>query len=406
VNPALERLPDYPFARLRALLAGLEPPAGVEPVTMSIGEPQHPMPAFAAEILARHAGEWNRYPPIGGTEAWRQATVRWLVRRFGLPDSMIDPGRMVAPLSGTREGLFRVAQLLTEGETAGRNLRPAIALPDPYYAPYGGAAVMAGAEPVFLPAAAATGFLPDLDALEADAPLLERLVLLYVCNPSNPQGALADAGYLDRLLGLARRHGFVVAADECYAEIYDSNPPVSILEAAARSGGSLANLLVFHSLSKRSNAAGLRSGFLVGDPALVAGYLKIANHAAASVPLPIQAASAALWDDDAHVVENRALYRLKFDAAAQALAGGFGFRRPPGGFFLWLDVGDGEAAARRLWVEAGLRTLPGAYLSSGRDPAVGGRYLRVAVVHETAIVASALGRFRAVLSETSLESAA
>lgn len=406
MNPALERLPDYPFARLRALLAGLEPPAGVEPVLMSVGEPQHPMPAFAGEILARHVGEWNRYPPLGGTEALRAAAARWLVRRFALPEGMIDPGRMIAPLSGTREGLFRVAQLMTDGQTPGRNLRPAIALPDPYYAPYGGGAVLAGAEPVFLPTSAATGFLPDLDALAADAALLERLVLLYVCNPSNPQGALADGPYLDRLLALARRHGFVVAADECYAEIYDTTRPVSILEAAARDGGALANLLVFHSLSKRSNAAGLRSGFLVGDPRLVAGYQKIANYAAASIPLPIQAASAALWDDDAHVVENRALYCAKFDAAEQRLAGRFGFRRPPGGFFLWLDVGNGEAAARRLWAEAGLRTLPGAYLSSTGDAAVGGRYLRVAVVHETATVAAALDRLSAVLTREPLESAA
>lgn len=406
MNPALERLPDYPFARLRTLLGGLAPPAGVEPVTMSVGEPQHPMPSFANEILARHGGEWNRYPPPGGTDAFKAAAVRWLTRRFGLPDSMIDPAGMIAPLSGTREGLFRVAQLMTEGETSGRNLRPAIALPDPYYAPYGGGAVLAGAEPVFLPTSAATGFLPDLDALAADTALLERLVLLYVCNPSNPQGALAGGPYLDRLLGLARRHGFVLAADECYAEIYDATPPVSILESAARAGGSLANLLVFHSLSKRSNAAGLRSGFLVGDARLVAGYLKIANYAAASMPLPIQAASAALWDDDGHVVANRALYRAKFDVAEGLLADRFGFRRPPGGFFLWLDVGDGEAAARRLWAEAGLRTLPGAYLSSTGDAAVGGRYLRVAIVHETATVAAALGRLSAVLTHEPMESAA
>jgi len=405
LNEALERLADYPFARLASLLAGVTPPEGLAPLAMSVGEPQHAPPAFLAEILAANADSWNRYPGIAGTPVFRESCAAWLQRRFSLPAGMVDPTHIL-PLSGTREALFLAAQLAVD-HRPGANQVPAVALPDPFYAPYEGAATMAGAEPVFLPAGPATGFLPDLDALEADAPLLARLKLLYLCNPTNPQGAVASRAYLDRAIGLARAHGFILAADECYAEIYDQTPPVGVLEvAAARDGGSLDNLLVFHSLSKRSNAAGLRSGFVAGDPALVAAFLRLRNHSAAGMPLPIQAASAALWADDAHVVANRALYRAKFDAAEAALGGRFGFRRPEGGFFLWLDVGDGEAAARRLWAEAAIRTLPGGYIAHSAQPEIGQRYLRIAVVHDSETVGRALTRLGEILSQSQSGAAA
>ncbi len=391
MNPALERLADYPFARLRTLLADIQPPLGVTPLALSVGEPQHPLPAFAVEVMARHGDAWNRYPPIGGSDALREAAAGWLCRRFGLPPALVDPGGAVLPLSGTREGLFRVAQIAVGPG------RDAVALPDPFYAPYEGAAIMAGAEPVLLPATEATGHLPDLDVLEADRALLDRLALFYLCSPSNPQGAVADRPYLDRLLRLARRHGFVLAADECYADLYDAAPPPSLLEAAAADGGALDGVLVFHSLSKRSNGAGLRSGFVAGDPRLIAALSRLASHAAAGMPVPIQAASAALWADDAHAEANRALYRAKFDAAEAALAGVLGFRRPAGGFFLWLETGDGEAAARRLWHEAGLRVLPGAYLSRAADPAVARGRIRVAAVHDAVTVGRAAGRIREIL---------
>lgn len=398
LNEALERLADYPFARLATLLSAATPPAGVPPLAMSVGEPQHAPPAFLAEILAAHAGSWNRYPPVGGTPEFREACAAWLQRRFSLPAGMVDPAHIL-PVSGTREALFLVAELVVDHQRPGANQVPAVALPDPFYAPYEGAAVMAGAEPVFLPAGPATGFLPDLDALAADAALLARLRLLYLCTPTNPQGAVASRDYLDRAIGLARTHGFVLVADECYAEIYDREPPVGVLEvAAARDGRSLDNILVFHSLSKRSNAAGLRSGFVAGDPGLIAAFSRLRSHSAAGMPLPIQAASAALWADDAHVAANRDLYRAKFDAAEAALAGRFGFRRPEGGFFLWLDVGDGEAAARRLWAEAGIRTLPGAYITRLPQPEIGRRWLRVALVHDTETVARASALLGDVLS--------
>ncbi|NBC32555.1 MAG: aminotransferase class I/II-fold pyridoxal phosphate-dependent enzyme [Alphaproteobacteria bacterium] len=388
----LARLSDYPFARLRALLDGLDPPDPEAAVTLSIGDPQHALPPLALEALAANGHLWNRYPPLQGTEAFRQAAVQWLGSRFGLPAGLVDPDTAILPVSGTREALFMLAQLVAPREKAGSV--PAVCLPNPFYAVYEGAAVMAGGQPVFLDAFSETGFLPDLDALEARPGLLNRLALLYLCNPANPQGAIADRAYLARLLGLARHHGFVLAVDECYADIYDGEPPPSALEIA---GGSLDRLVVFHSLSKRSNAAGLRAGFLAGDPAIVRAFLRLRAYSAAGMPLPVQAAAVALWGDETHVVENRVLYRAKIDSAAAAFGGRLGFYRPPGGFFLWLDVGDGEAAARTLWTEAGLKVLPGAYLTRPDGDGVnrGRPYIRVALVHDTAVLDRALPRLAA-----------
>ena len=394
INLRLEELTNYPFARLRSLLDGIDPPAGTAPLAMSIGEPQHAAPDLIGEALAAHADDWNRYPPIAGTEDFRDAAAGWLERRFRLPSALVDRERGLLPASGTREALFLTAQLAVSPRRDG--VVPAVCLPNPFYAAYEGAAVMAGAEPVFLEATAATGFLPDLDSLTPE--LLDRTALFYFCSPSNPQGAVADVAYLQRLIGLARRHGFVLAIDECYAEIYDSVPPPGGLEAAAGiDGGALDNLLVFHSLSKRSSAAGLRSGFVAGDPALIADFARLRAFSAAGMPLPVLAASAALWRDDAHVEENRARYRAKFDLAEAALGDRDGYIRPAGGFFLWLDLGpggDGEAAARTLWRETGIKVLPGAYLTRPGADGInrGSRYIRIALVHDESVLATALPR--------------
>ena len=392
LNDRLMRLMDYPFARLAELVAALKTPDGVTPLALSVGEPQHAAPAMVDEVLHANRDSWNRYPPINGTERFREAVVNWLNRRYGLAPGLVDQDRGVLPVSGTREALFMTALLAVPQHRARQT--PAVLLPNPFYAPYQGAAVAAGAEPVFLDTEAATGYLPDLDALSPA--LLDRTALFYLCSPSNPQGTVADLDYLRRALGLARQHGFVLAVDECYAEIYGDAPPPGGLAAC---DGRVDNLLVFHSLSKRSNAAGLRSGFVAGDPGLIAAFRQLRSYGGAGMPLPIQAASAALWDDDDHVVENRRLYREKFDAAERVLAGRFGFYRPAGGFFLWLDVGDGEAAAKALWCNAGLRVLPGSYLSrrrpDGNDP--GHRYIRVALVHDTETVAAAMTNLATVL---------
>ena len=230
----LARLSDYPFAQLRALLEGLDPPPALDPLTLSVGDPQHPLPDLGQEALDRNRHLWNRYPPIQGTEAFRDAACGWMQRRFDLPAGLVDPDRALVPVSGTREALFMLASLVTPRERGGSV--PAVCLPNPFYAVYEGAAVMAGAQPVFLDAGAETGFLPDLYALEARPGLLNRLALVYLCNPANPQGAIADRAYLARLLGLARHYGFLLAVDECYADVYDGDPPPSALEVAG--GGS------------------------------------------------------------------------------------------------------------------------------------------------------------------------
>lgn len=294
-----------------------------------------------------------------------------------------------------------LAALAVAGKAAVRGSRPpAVLMPDPVYAVYYGGAVLAGAEPVLMPATRETGFLPDLNALPPD--LLARTALMYLCSPANPQGAVADEAYLDRAVALAREHGFVLAADECYSEIYDRDmpPPPGALTAAFRGTGDFRGVLAFNSLSKRSSAAGLRSGLVAGDPDLLRRFLRLRAYAAAVQPLPLLAAAEALWRDEAHVAANRERYRAKIDAARQVLDGHLGFYRPPGGFFLWLNVGDGEAACLRLWRRAGIKALPGGYLAAG--PAAregesaatnpGSPYLRVALLDEPGPLREALAR--------------
>ena len=390
----LARLADNPFARLTELLAGARPRANVAPIAMSVGEPQHETPALVQRILAANAHLWNRYPPMAGTPEYRAACAQWLQRRYRLPDGMITAERHVLALSGTKEGLFQLGLLAVPDAKSGKT--PVVLLPNPYYLVYAGGGVMGGAELTPLDATAENGFLPDLDAIPAER--LERCALFYLCTPANPQGAIASQAYLQKALKLARDWGFVLAVDECYCEIYDRAPPPGALEAALALGGDLRNLLVFHSLSKRSNAAGMRCGFVAGDPDLIQRFQHLRSYGGAQVPLPLQLAATALWQDEAHVEANRALYRRKFDIAEELLAGRFGFYRPAGGFFLWLDVGDGEAAAKRLWREAAIRTLPGAYIARGeRVHNPGRRYIRVALVHDDETIAAGLDRLRLAL---------
>jgi aspartate/methionine/tyrosine aminotransferase len=270
-------------------------------------------------------------------------------------------------------------------------------VPNPYYLVYNGAATMQGAEAVFLDATRDNRFMPDLGAIPRE--ILERTALFYLCSPANPQGTVASLDYLKQAIGLAREYDFVLAVDECYAEIYDKAPPAGALEACAALGDGFDRVVVFHSLSKRSSAAGLRSGFVAGDPRLIGHYAHLRSYGGCQVPLPVQAAAAALWRDEAHVEENRAAYRRKFDLAEEALAGHYGFYRPEGGFFLWLDVGNGEEAALRLWRDAAVRVLPGGYTArpaAGR-PNPGGAYVRLAIVHDEPTLAAAFERIRRVL---------
>jgi len=382
-------LPDYPFARLRALLDGHAP--GGEVVALSLGEPRHPFPAWLGDAVAGAADGFGRYPPNEGSEALLAAMAEWTQRRHGVHP---DPERRVMALNGSREGLFNALLALVPETKRGR--RPAVLIPNPFYQVYAAGALAAAAEPVHVPATAATGFLPDFRALGGET--LERAAALVICSPSNPQGAVADEGYLARLIALAERHDILVIADECYSELYRNTPPPGILTAAARAGADAERVLAINSLSKRSNVPGLRAGLAVGGPESIARMRTLRAYGGAPLPLPLQAAAARLWADEAHVEDNRDRYRRKYALADHILAGVPGYRPPEAGFFLWLPVGDGEEAALRLWRATGIRALPGAYL--GREGAGGnpGReYLRVALVADEEILATALTRLRATL---------
>jgi aspartate/methionine/tyrosine aminotransferase len=383
-----------PFARLNELLANVPP--GMPPIAVSVGEPQHPIPPFVGPILAAHLDEFGRYPINKGTDGFRAAVANWLGRRYDLPRA-VNPDTEVLVLNGTREGLF-LAAIAARRWVPPRRGTPAILVPNPFYAAYSAGAEAAGCEPVYVSATAETDFLPDLDSLSDD--LLARTVAFYLASPSNPQGAIAGHDYLVRLTALARRYGFLIFGDECYCEIYSKAPPPGLLEAA---GDDFANVVVFHSLSKRSSLPGLRVGFAAGDARFLARFLDLRNVAAPQVPIPAQRVGIAAYEDETHVEENRRLYAQKFDLADQIIGDRYNYRRPAGGFFLWLDVsahGGSEAATLKLWREAGVRVVPGKYLArdeaDGRNP--GADYIRVAMVHDNAITAEALHRLVAVLS--------
>jgi aspartate/methionine/tyrosine aminotransferase len=332
-----------PFVRLRELLG--DAPPGKPPISLAVGEPQHPVPSFVGPVLASHTAEFGRYPTNKGTDPFCAAAADWLGRRFNLPRP-VDPQSELLVLNGSREGLF-LAAIAAARWVAGRRGRPAMLLPNPFYAAYAAGAIAAQCEPVYLPATRATGFLPDLDALSED--LLARTVAFYIASPANPQGAVADLPYLARVMALARRFGFLVFSDECYSEIYTRHAPSSMLEAA---GPDYANEVVFQSLSKRSNLPGLRIGFAARDKNFLAPFLELRNVAAPQVPMPLQSVAIAAYGDEAHVEENRRLYAQKYDLADQILGDRYGYYRPAGGFFLWLDVsahGGDEVVALRLW---------------------------------------------------------
>ena len=393
-QPAKEAVESRsPFVRLTDLIAGIPP--GKPVINLSVGEPQHPVPDFVAPVLAAHIAEFGRYPPNKGIEPFRKTVAGWLGRHFKLPRP-VDPEAEVLVLNGTREGLFlgAIAARRWVGPRAGT---PAVLIPNPFYAAYAAGALAAGCEPVYMPATRVSGFLPDLDAL--DEALLKRTVAFYLASPSNPQGAVASRAYLERLATLAQKHGFLVFADECYGELYSHDRPTGMLEA---SGPDFANVVVFHSLSKRSSLPGLRVGFAAGDRNFLAAFLELRNVAAPQVSVPAQHVAVAAYSDEAHVEENRKLYSAKFDLADQILGGRYGYVRPAGGFFLWLDVsahGGSEAVTKRLWAEAGVRVVPGRYLAreqaDGSNP--GADYIRVAMVQDKEATAEALHRLVGLL---------
>jgi len=371
MNPGLARLETYPFEKLARLKAGSEPPAHLEPIAMSIGEPQHAPPEFILQALRAAVTQLASYPPtIGGLEL-REAAARWLERRFQLPQGHVDARTMVLPVNGTREALFSFVQAAVDPRDA-----PRVLMPNPGYQIYEGAALLAGAEPYYLETTAGNGYLPDLAG--ARPAVLERCRVLFLCSPGNPTGAVLSLEYLQEALALAERYDFVIAADECYADIYldETRPPPSLLAAAQASGrGRFERCIVFHSLSKRSSVPGMRSGFVAGDPQLIAPFLLYRTYHGSAMSPMVQLASIAAWNDDAHATANRRLYQRKFDAVLPILRDALAVERPAGAFYLWPDVGaDDERFVRELYAAQNVTLLPGSFLarpSDARNPGSG-----------------------------------
>jgi N-succinyldiaminopimelate aminotransferase len=389
----LAALPPGPFARLAVLLGDAKP--GKDPISLAVGDPSGTVPDFVKEALVQSAASFGNYPAIIGTEDWRQAAAGWLNRRFAL-NGAIDAQTNLLPLAGTREGLFTVLFPLMPESKAGA--RPIVAMPNPFYQCYAAAALGSGAEPLYVPSLKENGFQPDFAGLPKA--VLERLAAVYVCSPSNPEGAVADEDYWKTLFQLADQHDFIVLADECYADIwFDAEPVCSLPTRLAQSGG-FTRLLSFHSLSKRSGLPGLRSGLVAGDAILIEKFRAFRNVAGPTVPTPLLAASAAAWRDENHVITNRAGYAEKMAAAEKILSNRM--NRPQGGFFLWLEVGNGEEFALKAWREQGVRLLPGATMGREILPGKtqsnpGFSYVRVALVNNLSTIMTALERLREIL---------
>jgi N-succinyldiaminopimelate aminotransferase len=385
VNPRLERLHAYPFERLARLKAGITPPSGLSHIAMSIGEPQHLPPAFVLDSLRANLHRLGSYPATAGLPEFRAAAARWLERRFGLQTgrartaAVVNPDTMVLPVNGTREALFSFVQATVDDSTA-----PIVAMPNPFYQIYEGAALLAGAEPHFLNTTATNGYIPDLDAVGEH--VWRRCQVLFLCSPGNPTGAVLSLDFLRHALMLAERYDFIVAADECYTEIYldEGSPSPGLLQAALAAGhDSFERCVVFHSLSKRSSVPGLRSGFVAGDSKVMSRFLLYRTYHGSAMAVPTQLASIAAWDDDAHAAANRRLYQEKFDKVIPILSGVLDVERPAGGFYLWTDVrGDDERFTRDLFARQSVTVLPGSYLARGSAAAAnpGAGRVRISLV--------------------------
>ena len=393
MNNALNQLQPYPFEKLRALLDGVTPAADKRAIALSIGEPKHASPAFVAKALADNLDKMAVYPTTPGLPALRESIVHWCERRFGVPAGWLNAAQHVLPVNGTREALFAFTQaVVSRGEDA------LIVSPNPFYQIYEGAALLAGAQPHYLPCLDSNGFNPDFDAVPAE--IWQRCQILFLCSPGNPTGALVPLDTLKKLIALADEHDFVIAADECYSELYfdEQAPPPGLLSACVELGRSdFKRCVVFHSLSKRSNLPGLRSGFVAGDAEILKAFLLYRTYHGCAMPVQTQLASIAAWNDEAHVLENRDLYREKFDAVLQVLAPVMDVQKPDGGFYLWPKVpGDDAQFCRDLFEQQHVTVVPGSYLSreeEGFNPGAG--RVRLALVAPLAECVEAAQRIRA-----------
>ncbi|MDN4496990.1 succinyldiaminopimelate transaminase [Pseudomonas mosselii] len=395
MNPALTQLQPYPFEKLRALLGSVKPAADKRPIALSIGEPKHESPAFVAKAMADNLDKLAVYPSTLGLPALRQAIGQWCERRFGVPAGWLDADRHILPVNGTREALFAFTQAVVDRSGDGL-----VVSPNPFYQIYEGAALLAGATPHYLPCLENNGFNPDFDAVPAD--VWKRCQILFLCSPGNPTGALVPMDTLKKLIALADEHDFVIAADECYSELYfdEEAPPPGLLSACAALGrNDFKRCVVFHSLSKRSNLPGLRSGFVAGDAEIIKPFLLYRTYHGCAMPVQTQLASIAAWQDEAHVRENRDQYRAKYDAVLDILQPVLDVQRPDGSFYLWAKVPGSDADFTRDLFEAEhVTVVPGSYLSrevDGVNPGAG--RVRMALVAPLAECIEAAERIRAFL---------
>ena len=392
MNPNLERLQAYPFERLAQLKRGVQPPKRLEPISMSIGEPQHAPPEFILEALRANLSRVAGYPPTIGMIELRTAAARWLERRFSLGANAVDPERMVLPVNGTREALFAFVQAAVDSSRA-----PLVAMPNPCYQIYEGAAFLAGAEPYFLNTTPETHYVADLESVPAS--VWNRCEILFLCSPGNPTGAVLSLAYLERALELAERHDFLIASDECYSELYqdERSPPPGLLQACLVTGRTqFQRCIVFHSLSKRSSVPGLRSGFVAGDPEVISKYLLYRTYHGSAVPAPTQLASIAAWNEDTHASVNRALYQEKFTQVLSILSPVMDVYRPDGAFYLWPRVpGDDTVFTRELFAQQNITVVPGTYLARDTDHGNPGRgRVRISLVPHVEKCVEAADRIR------------
>ena len=401
MNPHLAELQAYPFERLATLKAGVVSPAHLAHIPLSIGEPKHAPPDFVLQVLRDSLAGLGQYPSTVGLPELRAACARWLERRFNLGANRVGL-EAVLPVNGTREALFAFAQAVIDPTRRATADRPLVAMPNPFYQIYEGAALLAGATPYFFETPTDNGFLPDLDAIPAA--VWDRVQLLYLCSPGNPGGAVMSIDQLRRAIELANKHDFIIASDECYAELYadEANPPPSLLNAAFAAGhANFERCVVFHSLSKRSSLPGLRSGFVAGDPSVLRDFLLYRTYHGCAMPVPTQLASIAAWNDDEHVKANRALYREKYARVLPILSPHLEVTQPAGGFYLWPNVGSDDAAfTRELFARQNVTVVPGSYLarttrhglidSSGSNPGAG--RVRISLVANIDDCVTAAGR--------------
>ena len=380
MNPNLQQLHRYPFERLKELLAGVTPAEHLKPISLSIGEPKHQPPAFVKQALVENIDRIAVYPATKGSELLREAIANWLVKRFNLPAESIDPDSHVLPVNGTREALFAFTQAVIDPRS-----NPLVVTPNPFYQIYEGAALLAGAELHYLDCNADNNFIADLDSVPEQ--VWQRCQLLHLCSPGNPTGAVTSLEQYQQAIALADKYDFIIASDECYSEVYlqEDNPPPGLLQACAEMGRhNYSRCVVFHSLSKRSNLPGLRSGFVAGDQALLKDFLRYRTYHGCAMSTVVQLASAAAWSDETHVVENRSLYREKFAAVTKILAPVLDFPQPEASFYLWpkTPVADTEFA-RQLYSQQNITLLPGQFMSRQTDNGnPGENRVRLALVAE------------------------